>query len=178
MLNLQNNGFGRVLLEFVVPSRGLIGFRNQFLTETKGSGIMNSLFDGYSEWTGNIPQRTNGVLIADRKGKITGYASLAMSDRGELFFDVGTEVYTGMIIGERNKTGDLEVNITKEKKLTNMRSSTSEATVTLRATKKLSLDQCIEFISEDELLEVTPKSIRLRKMELDANKRNAKKKRL
>ena len=178
MLNLQNNGFGRVLLEFVVPSRGLIGFRNQFLTETKGSGIMNSLFDGYSEWAGKIPQRTNGVLIADRKGKITGYASLAMSDRGELFFDVGTEVYTGMIIGERNKVGDLDVNITKEKKLTNMRSSTSEATVTLRATKKLSLDQCIEFISEDELLEVTPKSIRLRKMELDANKRNAKKKHL
>ena len=173
MLNLQNNGFGRVLLEFVVPSRGLIGFRNQFLTETKGSGIMNSLFDGYSEWAGNIPQRTNGVLIADRKGKITGYASLGMSDRGELFFDVGTEVYPGMIIGERNRAGDIDVNITKEKKLTNMRSSTSEATVTLRAVKKLSLDQCIEFIGEDELLEITPKNIRLRKRELDVNKRHS-----
>jgi len=171
MINLQNNGFGRVLLEFLVPSRGLIGFRNQFLTETKGSGIINSLFHGYDIWKGNIPQRTNGVLIADRKGKITSYASLAMNDRGELFFDVGTEVYTGMIIGERNKAGDLDVNITKEKKLTNMRSSTSEATVNLRATKKLSLDQCIEFISEDELLEVTPKNIRLRKMELDVHKR-------
>ena len=101
MINLQNNGFGRVLLEFLVPSRGLIGFRNQFLTETKGSGIINSLFHGYDIWKCNIPQRTNGVLIADRKGKITSYASLAMNDRGELFFDVGTEVYTGMIIGER-----------------------------------------------------------------------------
>jgi GTP-binding protein len=173
MLNLQNNGFGRVLLEFIVPSRGLIGFRNQFLTETKGSGIMNSLFDGYSAWVGIIPQRTNGVLIADRKGKITGYASLAMSDRGELFFDVGTEVYPGMIIGERNRAGDIDVNITKEKKLTNMRSSTSEATVTLRAVKQLSLDQCIEFIGEDELLEITPKNIRLRKRELDVNKRHS-----
>jgi GTP-binding protein len=136
---------------------------------------MNTLFNGYDQWRGNIPQRTNGVLIADRKGKITGYASLAMSDRGELFLDVGTEVYIGMIIGERNKTGDLDVNITKEKKLTNMRSSTSEATVTLRSTKKLSLDQCIEFIAEDELLEITPQNIRLRKMELDVHKRKAKK---
>ena len=176
MTNLQNNGFGRVLLEFIVPSRGLIGFRNQFLTDTKGSGIMNSLFEGYSDWVGVIPQRTNGVLIADRGGKITPYASLAMSDRGELFVDIGTEVYPGMIIGERNKSGDLDVNITKEKKLTNMRSSTSEATVTLRAIKKLSLDQCIEFIAEDELLEITPKNIRLRKMELSANKRHTQRK--
>ena len=134
---------------------------------------MNSLFDGYAEWVGIIPQRTNGVLIADRKGKITAYASLAMSDRGEMFCDVGTEVYTGMIIGERNRAGDIDVNITKEKKLTNMRSSTSEATVTLRAVKKLSLDQCIEFISEDELLEITPQNIRLRKRELDVNKRHS-----
>ena len=176
MLNLQNNGFGRVLLEFIVPSRGLIGFRNQFLTETKGSGIMNSLFEGYAAWAGNIPQRTNGVLIADRKGKITGYASLAMADRGELLVDIGTEVYPGMIIGERNRAGDIDVNITKEKKLTNMRSSTSEATVTLRTVKKLSLDQCIEFIGEDELLEITPKNIRLRKRELDVNKRHSQRK--
>ena len=176
MTNLQNNGFGRVLLEFLIPSRGLIGFRSQFLTETKGSGIINSLFYGYEEWKGNIPQRTNGVLIADRKGKITSYASLGMADRGEMFFDVGTEVYAGMIIGERNKAGDLDVNITKEKKLTNMRSSTAEATVTLRSIKKITLDQCIEFIAEDELLEVTPKNIRLRKMELDINKRKSGKK--
>ena len=178
MTNLQNNGFGRVLLEFLIPSRGLIGFRNQFLTETKGSGIINSLFYGYEEWKGNIPQRTNGVLIADRKGKITSYASLGMADRGEMFFDVGTEVYAGMIIGERNKAGDLDVNITKEKKLTNMRSSTAEATVTLRSIKKITLDQCIEFIAEDELLEVTPKNIRLRKMELDINKRKSEKRKI
>jgi len=177
MLNLQNNGFGRVLLEFKIPSRGLIGFRNQFLTDTKGSGIMNSLFHGYDTWAGEIPQRTNGVLIADRKGTITSYASLAMSDRGEMFCDVGTEVYPGMIVGERNRVGDLDVNITKEKKLTNMRSSTSEATVTLRAVKKLSLDQCIEFIAEDELLEITPQNIRLRKKELDVNRRRSQKKR-
>ena len=175
MLNLQNNGFGRVSLEFIIPSRGMIGFRSQFLTDTKGSGIMNSLFDSYKPWFGPIPQRTNGVMVADRPGKVTGYASLAMEDRGELFLDVGEEVYAGMIIGERNKKDDLEINITKEKKLTNMRSSTSEATVTLKASKNLSLDQCIEFIAEDELIEVTPKKIRLRKMELDVNKRLSKK---
>mgnify|MGYP001288497243 FL=1 len=174
MLNLQNNGFGRVSLEFIIPSRGMIGFRSQFLTDTKGSGIMNSLFNSYKPWFGPIPQRTNGVMVADRPGKVTGYASLAMEDRGELFLDVGEEVYAGMIIGERNKKDDLEINITKEKKLTNMRSSTSEATVTLKASKNLSLDQCIEFIAEDELIEVTPQKVRLRKMELDVNKRFSK----
>ncbi|MBN76739.1 MAG: translational GTPase TypA [Verrucomicrobiaceae bacterium] len=175
MTNLQNNGFGRVTLEFIIPSRGMIGFRSQFLTDTKGSGIMNSLFDSYEKWFGPIPQRTNGVMIADRPGKVTGYASLAMEDRGELFVDVGEEVYTGMIIGERNKRDDLDINITKEKKLTNMRSATSEATVSLKASKNLSLDQCIEFIAEDELIEVTPNFVRLRKMDLDANSRIAKK---
>jgi GTP-binding protein len=114
-------------------------------------------------------------MVADRPGNVTGYASLAMEDRGELFINVGEEVYAGMIIGERNKRDDLEINITKEKKLTNMRSATSEATVTLRASKNLSLDQCIEFIAEDELIEVTPKKIRLRKVELDVNKRFSKK---
>ena len=170
-MNLQNNGFGRVTLEFKIPSRGLIGFRSQFLTETKGSGIMNTLFDSYAPWFGPIPQRKMGVLLADRSGKVTAYASLAMEDRGELIVDIGTDVYTGMIIGERNRPGDLDVNIVREKKLTNMRASTSESTVTLKKPKVLSLDQCIEFISEDELIEVTPNNIRLRKMELDANKR-------
>jgi GTP-binding protein len=117
-----------------------------------------------------------GVLIADRPGKITNYASLAMVDRGELFLEVGTVVYTGMILGERNRTGDLDVNICREKKLTNMRASSSDATVILRAPKNLSLDQCIEFIAEDELIEVTPMNIRLRKMELDANRRASLKK--
>jgi GTP-binding protein len=171
MVNLHNNGNGRVDLEFVITSRGLIGFRSQFLIDTKGSGVMNTLFEGYEPWYGPIPQRSTGALVSDRPGKTTTYASLAMVDRGELFVDVGTEVYAGMIIGERNRNGDLTVNITKEKKLTNMRSSTSEATVVLRPPRPLSLDQAIEFIAEDELVEITPKSMRLRKMELDAGKR-------
>jgi len=171
MVNLQNNGFGRAMLEFKVPSRGMIGFRNQFLTDTKGSGILNSLFDSYAPWFGSIPQRNTGVIIADRSGKVTPYASLAMADRGELFVDVGTEVYKGMIVGERNKVGDLDVNIIREKKLTNVRSATKDNTVVLRQSKRLSLDQCIEFIAEDELIEITPTSLRIRKMELDINKR-------
>lgn len=177
MTNMVNHGTGRVNLEFRIPSRGLIGFRSQFLTDTKGAGVMNTLFDGYDEWFGAIPQRVSGALVADRAGKVTGYASLAMVDRGELFLDVGTEVYAGMIVGERNRSDDLDINITKEKKLTNMRSSTSEATVSLRQPRKLSLDQCIEFIAEDELVEVTPANIRLRKMELDSGKRAVLKKR-
>lgn len=171
MVNLHNNGNGRVDIEFVVTSRGLIGFRSQFLIDTKGSGVMNTLFEGYEPWYGPIPQRSTGALVSDRPGKTTTYASLAMVDRGELFVDVGTQVFEGMIIGERNRNGDLTVNITKEKKLTNMRSSTSEATVVLRPPRPLSLDQAIEFIAEDELVEITPESMRLRKMELDASKR-------
>ena len=173
MTNLVNHGHGRVNVEFLIPSRGLIGFRSHFLTDTKGSGVMNSILDGYEPWFGKIPHRTSGALVADRPGKITAYASLAMVDRGELFLDVGIQVYEGMIIGERNRSGDLDVNITKEKKLTNMRSSTSEATVTLRPPRMLSLDQSIEFISEDELVEITPGSIRLSKIERDRQKRLA-----
>jgi GTP-binding protein len=138
---------------------------------------MNTLFEGYEPWFGPIPQRISGALVADRRGKATTYACLAMADRGELFIEPGTEVYAGMVIGERNRSGDLDVNITREKKLTNMRSSTSDFTVTLRPAKKLSLDQAIEFISEDELVEVTPSAIRLRKMELDAGKRISAKRR-
>lgn len=171
MEKLINHGTGRVNMEFLIPSRGLIGFRSQFLTNTKGAGIMNTLIEGYEPWFGAIPQRATGALVADRIGKVNTYASLAMADRGELIVEVGTDVYCGMIVGERNKVGDLNVNITKEKKLTNMRSSTSEATVTLRPPKILSLDQCIEFIAEDELLELTPENIRIRKMILDPNKR-------
>jgi GTP-binding protein len=173
MIDMQNHGHGRVTMEFTVPSRGLIGFRSQFLTDTKGAGVMNTLFDGYAAWFGPIPQRLSGALVADRSGKVTTYASLAMVDRGELFLDVGTDVYAGMVIGERNRAEDLVVNITREKKLTNMRSSTAEATVTLRPPHILSLDQSIGFIEEDELVEVTPTSIRLRKMELDAGRRAA-----
>ncbi len=171
MTNLQNHGTGRVNLEFSIPSRGLIGFRSQFMTDTRGAGIMNKLFDGYAPWFGSIPQRNSGALVADRNGKVTTYACVGMVDRGELFLDVGTEVYDGMIIGERNRDGDLSINITREKKLTNMRAAGSDNTITLRPPKQLSLDQCIEFIAEDELVEITPLNIRLRKMELDQNKR-------
>ena len=176
MTNLQNHGSGRVNLEFSIPSRGLIGFRSQFLTDTQGAGIMNKLFDGYAPWFGPIPQRNSGALVSDRNGKVTTYACLGMVDRGELFISVGTDVYDGMIIGERNRDGDLNVNITREKKLTNMRAAGSDNTVTLRPPRQLSLDQFIEFIAEDELVEITPENIRLRKMELDQNKRASQKK--
>ena len=167
MTSLMNNGFGRATLEFEIPSRGLIGFRNQFLTETRGAGIMNTLFDSYKPWFGDIPQRSTGVLVADRDGKVTTYASLAMADRGILFVTPGTMVYKGMIIGERNNEGDLVVNITKEKKLTNHRASGSDDTVPLRPPQLMSLDQSLEFISDDEFVEVTPETIRLRKSELN-----------
>ena len=167
MTSLMNNGFGRATLEFDIPSRGLIGFRNQFLTETRGAGIMNTLFDSYQEWFGDIPQRTSGVLVADRDGKVTSYASLAMVDRGVLFVPPGTMVYKGMIVGERNNDGDLVVNITKEKKLTNHRASGSDDTIPLRPPQLMSLDQCLEFISDDEFVEVTPETIRLRKSNLN-----------
>ncbi len=167
MTSLMNNGFGRATLEFDIPSRGLIGFRNQFLTETRGAGIMNTLFDSYQEWFGDIPQRTSGVLVADRDGKVTSYASLAMADRGVLFVPPGTMVYKGMIVGERNNDGDLVVNITKEKKLTNHRASGSDDTIPLRPPQLMSLDQCLEFISDDEFVEVTPETIRLRKSNLN-----------
>ncbi|MFC1556829.1 translational GTPase TypA [candidate division KSB1 bacterium] len=171
MTNLKNMGNKRTDLEFIIPTRGLIGFASQFLTDTKGAGIMNTLFDGYKEWFGPIPQRSRGALVADRPGKSTTYASLNMVDRGELFIEVGTAVYEGMVIGERNRSGDLSVNITKEKKLTNMRAASSDATVVLRPPRPMSLDQTIEFIAEDELVEVTPESIRILKMELNSHKR-------
>ena len=172
--SLVNKGSGRVSMEFLIPSRGLIGFRSQFLTETKGGGVMNSLLEDYAPWFGSIPQRMTGVLVADRPGRITSYASFAMDDRGEMMVEVGTNVYAGMIVGERNRSSDLTVNITKEKKLTNMRASTSDATIILRPPRILSLDQAIEFIAQDELVEITPLSVRLRKMELDATRRQMK----
>ena len=171
MTTMQNHGHGRATMEFLIPSRGLIGFRSQFLTDTKGAGIMNTLFEGYAPWFGAIPQRTSGAMVADRTGRVTNYACLGMVDRGELIVEVGTEVYAGMVVGERNRTEDMAVNIAREKKLTNMRSSTAEATVVLRPPRLMSLDQSIEFIAEDELAEITPKNVRLRKMELDAGKR-------
>jgi len=174
MESLVNKGSGRVSMEFLIPSRGLIGFRSQFLTDTKGGGVMNSLLEDYAPWFGAIPQRMTGALVADRSGRVTSYASFAMEDRGEMIVEIGTEVYAGIIVGERNRSSDLNVNITKEKKLTNMRASTSDTTIILRPPRILSLDQAIEFIAEDELVEITPKSVRLRKMELDATKRQQK----
>jgi len=171
MVNIINHGSGRVNLEFRIPSRGLIGFRSTFMTETKGAGVMNTIMEGYEPWFGAIPQRNTGALVSDRPGKVTAYASLSMEDRGELHVEVTTPVYGGMVIGERNRPGDLDVNITREKKLTNMRSANADATVTLRKPKLLTLDQAIEFISENELVEITPENIRIRKMELDPNKR-------
>jgi len=174
MQNMINHGHGRVDLEFRIPGRGLIGYRSQFLTDTKGSGIMNTLFDGYSEWAGHIPHRTLGALVADRAGRVTAYACVGMEDRGDLFIPVGTQVYMGMVIGERNKIGDLDLNITKEKKLSNMRASGSDNTVVLRPPRLLTLDQAIEYISDDELIEITPVNIRIRKMELDPKNRKVK----
>src|SRR6202021_1746104 len=169
--NMHNHGYGRVRVEFRVPSRGLIGLRSQLLTDTRGTIVMNSLFDGYVEWQGEIPHRPTGALIADRGGVSTSYPLWGLQERGELFVGPGVEVYEGMIIGENAKDNDLDVNVVREKKLTNMRSSTSDIAVRLVPFRNLNLEQAIEFIADDEFVEVTPKSLRLRKKVLQANKR-------
>src|SRR6185436_15553095 len=171
MTNMVNHGTGRVRLEFRIPSRGLIGFRNQFLTDTRGTGLLNHLFDGYEPWQGEIPHRVTGALVADRSGKVTGYAIEHTQDRGELFVEPGARVYEGMIVGENAREEDIDVNVVKEKKLTNMRASTSEEGIHLMPVHKPSLEQALEWIREDELLEVTPTSLRLRKRVLAANVR-------
>ena len=169
--NMHNHGYGRVRLEFRVPSRGLIGLRSQLLTDTRGTIVMNSLFDGYTEWQGEIPHRPTGALIADRGGVTTSYALYNLQERGELFVGPGVDVYEGMIIGENAKDTDLDVNIVREKKLTNMRASTADEAIRLVPFKQLNLEQAIEFIADDEFVEVTPKSLRLRKKTLPANQR-------
>jgi GTP-binding protein len=171
MGKMINHGSGRVRLEFRVPSRGLIGLRSEMLTDTKGTAIMNTLFEGYIEWQGEIPSRPTGSLIADRSGSTTGYALFNLQERGEMFVAPGTEIYEGMIVGENARDTDLTVNIVKEKKLTNMRASTADEAIRLVPPRLLNLEQAIEFIREDELVEVTPKSIRLRKKILKANQR-------
>lgn len=163
MVNMVNHGSGRVRMEWRVPARGLIGFRTQFLTETRGTGIMNSLFDGYEKWQGEIPGRVTGALIADRPGKATAYAIDHLQSRGQIFVTPQTPVYEGMVVGENNKENDLDVNIVKEKHLTNMRASTADEAVKLVPPKVLGLEQSIEFLAEDEILEVTPLSLRIRK---------------
>jgi len=171
MVKMVNHGSGRVRLEFNIPSRGLIGLRSEMLTDTKGTAIMNSLFDGYIEWQGDIPTRPTGSLIADRPGKTTGYALFNLQERGDMFVGSGLEVYEGMIVGENARDADLDVNIVKEKKLTNMRASSADEAIRLVPPRLLNLEQALEFIRDDELVEVTPKSIRLRKKILKQNQR-------
>lgn len=171
MQKMNNNGHGRVRLEFRIPSRGLIGFRSQFLTDTRGTGLFNHLFDGYEPWHGPMTKRSTGALVSDRPGKTTTYALFHLQPRGTLFVKENTPVYEGMIIGENAKDNDLAVNVTKEKKLTNMRAAGSDDALQLIPPRLLSLEQAIEFIKEDELVEVTPPAVRVRKKILEANKR-------
>ena len=171
MSKMVNNGSGRVRLEFRIPSRGLIGLRSEMMTDTKGTAILNALFEGYIEWQGEIAMRPTGSLVSDRAGKSTGHAIFNLQERGEMFISPGTEVYEGMIVGENSRDNDLDVNIVKEKKLTNMRASSADEAIRLVPPRLLNLEQAIEFIREDEYVEITPKSIRLRKKVLKENQR-------
>ena len=171
MVKMVNHGSGRIRLDFHVPTRGLIGVRTELLTDTRGTAVMNSLLEGWVEWQGDVVRRQTGVLVADRAGQTTAYALSNLEDRGELFLAPGAEVYEGMIAGENSRQDDIDVNVTKPKKLTNMRASTSEEAVRLTPPRQLNLEQALEFISDDELVEVTPAAIRLRKRILKANQR-------
>ncbi len=172
MVNMSNKGSGRVRLEFTIPSRGLIGYRDEFLTDTKGTGIMNSSFAGYEPYRGDFPTRFNGSMVADRAGVGVAYALFNLEPRGRLFVVPGDQVYEGMIVGEHNRDNDLDVNPTKEKKLTNMRASGKDENVILSPVLPMTLEQAVHFIREDELVEATPKVVRLRKVELSATKRH------
>jgi GTP-binding protein len=171
MVKMVNHGSGRVRLDFHVPTRGLIGVRTEILTDTRGTAVMNTLLEGFVEWQGEIARRGTGVLVADRAGDTTAYALSHMEDRGELFVGPGTAVYEGMIVGENARPADMDVNVTKTKKLTNMRASTSDEAIRLTPFRALNLEQALEFINDDELVEVTPGAIRLRKRVLAANLR-------
>ncbi|MFB7949886.1 translational GTPase TypA [Kitasatospora phosalacinea] len=171
MDNMSNHGSGWVRMEFVVPSRGLIGFRTEFLTGTRGTGIAHSIHEGYEPWFGTLTTRNNGSLVADRSGVVTAFAMTNLQERGVLFVDPGTEVYEGMIVGENSRADDMDVNITKEKKLTNMRSSNADVAESIVPPRKLSLEQSLEFCREDECIEVTPETVRIRKVVLDAKDR-------
>ena len=171
MTKMVNHGSGRIRLEFRIPSRGLIGFRSQFLTETRGTGLMHHVFEGWEPWHGPIPSRPTGALVSDRPGQVTAYAIAGLQERGEMFVEPAAEVYAGMIVGENARDNDLDVNITREKKQTNMRASTADEGIRLIPPRRLSLEQAIEFINDDELVEVTPKFLRLRKRVLAANMR-------
>ncbi|MFG3203277.1 translational GTPase TypA [Streptomyces sp. NPDC048192] len=171
MDNMSNHGSGWVRMEFVVPSRGLIGFRTEFLTQTRGTGIAHSIHEGHEPWFGPLQTRNNGSLVADRSGAVTAFAMTNLQERGVLFVEPGTEVYEGMIVGENSRSDDMDVNITKEKKLTNMRSSTADVTESIVPPRKLSLEQSLEFCRDDECVEVTPEAVRIRKVVLDQRER-------
>ncbi len=170
---MVNHGTGWARMEYLVPARGLIGFRTEFLTETRGTGILHHVFEAWEPWHGELRTRPTGSLVADRRGPTTAFAILNLQERGSLFVAPGIEVYEGMIVGENSRADDLDVNATKEKKLTNMRAASSDETVRLIPPRPLSLEQALELIREDECVEVTPKSIRLRKAELSAQKRQS-----
>jgi GTP-binding protein len=171
MEQMVNHGTGWIRMEWLVPARGLIGFRTEFLTETRGTGIANHVFERYEPWFGQLRTRPTGSLVADRAGLATSYAMFNLQERGSLFVDPMTEVYEGMIVGENARSDDMDVNITKEKKLTNIRSSTGEELERLVPPRRLSLEQALEFCREDECVEVTPQSVRLRKVILNAAQR-------
>jgi GTP-binding protein len=171
MTKMVNHGTGRVRLEYRIPARGLIGYRSEFLTDTRGTGLLNHLFDGWDAWQGDIAHRQNGALVADRTGRTTAYAIDHLQARGVIFIGPGAEVYEGQVVGENARDNDLDVNITKEKRLTNMRSSTADEGVKLTPPRIMNLEQCLEWVREDELLEVTPKSLRLRKRALGSRRR-------
>jgi GTP-binding protein len=171
METMTNHGTGWVRLAFLVPSRGLIGFRTQFLTETRGTGIAHHVFEGYEPWSGEIRGRATGSLVADRAGNSNSYAMFNLQERGSLFMSPQTEVYEGMIVGENSRNDDMDVNITKEKKVTNMRQSTADELERLVPPRLLSLEQALEFCNEDECVEVTPTAVRIRKTVLDAKER-------
>ncbi len=168
---MVNHGSGRVRMEFRIPSRGLIGLRGQLLTDTRGTALLHAIFDGWTEYAGELASRPTGALVADRAGKSTAFALWNLQERGELFIGPGTEVYEGMIVGENSRDADMDVNITKEKKQTNMRASSADEAIRLIPPRIVTLEGAIEFIAEDEFVEVTPKSIRLRKKILDPKKR-------
>ena len=172
MIKLVNTGRGRVRIEFSVPSRALIGYRDEFLTDTRGTGIMHALFDGYDVYRGDSPSRFSGSIVADRSGNAVPYALFNLEPRGRLFVAPGEPVYEGMIVGEHNRSEDIDVNPCKEKKLTNMRAAGKDENVILSPIKPMTLEQAISFIREDELVEITPRALRLRKAELSAQKRH------
>jgi GTP-binding protein len=171
MVKMTNLGFGRARMEFIVPARGMIGFRSQFLTETRGTGLFNTLFEGWEPYRGPMLRRSSGAMVADRPGTATPYALFHLQPRGVLFVDPGTEVYEGMIIGEHNRANDLDVNATREKKLTNIRAAGRDENVILSPAKLLTIDTALEFIDRDELVEVTPDAVRVRKRVLDTRRR-------